>query len=121
MGKRLNAAEFIVGGKPLRDDKAPEHLAFVASLGCCITGAPCVVHHLLISPEADRGIGKKSSDRWVLPLAPSLHDALHRAGNETTWFRQYKIEPMGLSAILWSVTGNRDAAMRAIRWLVHIT
>ena len=121
MGKRINDPSFPVQlPKMQKSDpgKSPDHLEFLASLGCVITGdSECVVHHLLITPDHARGVGRKSPDWWALPLTPKLHDSLHRHGNETRWFRHRQVEPIGLAATLWLLSGNREAALRAIEWL----
>ncbi len=65
---------------------ASKHMLFVASQPCIVSGYQgeyCVGHHLLRS--GGHGMGKKSSDIWIVPLHSSLHDALHKNGNEI-WF-----------------------------------
>ena len=56
-------------------------LGRVASLGCVVckslgVSSPAIVHHLTGHPY--RGIGRKASDAFTIPLCPSHHDMLHR-------------------------------------------
>lgn len=46
-------------------------LAEVASLGCCVCGAPAEVHHL-IGPGSGHGMGMKS--KHAIPLCPRHHN-----------------------------------------------
>ena len=39
------------------------------------------------------GLGRKSDDRWVLPLCRKHHDAQHAAGNERVWWAGVGIDP----------------------------
>ena len=56
-------------------------LGRVAALGCVVckslgVSSPAIVHHLTGHPY--RGIGRKASDAFTIPLCPSHHDMLHR-------------------------------------------
>lgn len=39
------------------------------------------------------GMGRKSDDKWVLPLCRKHHDAQHAAGNERRWWTEVGIDP----------------------------
>ena len=65
--------------------RAPEHLAFVRSLGCCVPGCtsrgPVHAHH--VRTAANSGIGVKPDDYETVPLCHVHHDELHRNGART--------------------------------------
>ncbi len=68
---------------------SPRHRKFVASQPCLITGSKDGVqaHHLLRTGE--HGTGIKSSDIWCIPLHHTVHDALHKNGNEVVFFANH--------------------------------
>jgi hypothetical protein len=39
------------------------------------------------------GLGRKSDDKWVLPLCRKHHEAQHAAGNERAWWASVGIDP----------------------------
>ena len=65
---------------------SPRHRKFVASQPCLITGSKDGVqaHHLL--RVNGKGMGIKSCDMWCIPLHHTVHDALHKSGNEKIFF-----------------------------------
>jgi len=68
--------------------RSKKHRDFVASQPCIVTGYQgerVVAHHLLRVPG--KGMGTKSCDSWTVPLESSVHDALHRNGNEVEFFK----------------------------------
>ena len=51
-------------------------------------------------------MGKKVSDKWVVPLCNTHHRALHGAGEERLWWKERNIEPIVDAERLWQA--NRD-------------
>ena len=39
-----------------------------------------------------KGVGTKSCDRWCVPLEFSVHEALHKNGNEVVFFQNHGFE-----------------------------
>jgi len=70
-----------------------KHLAWVHDFPCllradgkCSGGVQA--HHLLKPWEGPRGMGLKASDRNLIPLCMAHHIALHKRGNEKSFFRE---------------------------------
>jgi hypothetical protein len=92
--------------KRLRD-KA--HLKFVASQPCLVCGRqPCDPHHVRFAQP--RALGMKVSDEFTVPLCRGHHRQLHQAGNEETWWKGLKIEPLVIAKRLWEQTRPKSAA-----------
>lgn len=67
-------------------------LDFVRSLPCLICQKTCgQAHHLLRTGE--HSMGKRSPDRYAVPLCWEHHDELHRLGDEALFFMRYGIDP----------------------------
>ena len=98
---------------PIRDRK---HLAFVASLPCCITGTPhgVVCHHLLRGTGEKCG-GRKSGDNWAIPLCGNMHAELHADGNETRFLKRWGIDGPALAKALYEASGDYEQACKAIQ------
>ncbi|WP_245430812.1 hypothetical protein [Rhodoplanes roseus] len=97
---------------PKRDrDKA--HLGFVARRRCLVCGRkPCDPHHLRFAQP--RALGRKVSDEYTVPLCRTHHRALHRSGDERTWWAAVAIEPIAIAQALWSSSRRaRHARHRA--------
>lgn len=58
-------------------------------------------HHLLSAPC--RGVGKKASDEYTVPLCPDHHRELHGMGDEGLFFAQYGVDPWA-----WMEANNED-------------
>jgi hypothetical protein len=83
-----------------------EHLRFVAQQACLVCGRKqSDPHHLrYLQPRA---LGAKVSDEFVVPLCRSHHRAVHRAGDEKTWWKAAGIDPIKVALHLWQQT-RRD-------------
>jgi hypothetical protein len=91
--------QLLLRAKPVRRRSKP-HLVFVASQPCLICkGSPCDPHHLKIS--GPRSLGRKVSDEFTVPLCRTHHDALHRHGNEASWWTNMQVEPLSIAKALW--------------------
>jgi hypothetical protein len=80
-----------------------EHLRFVASKPCLVCGRkPSDPHHLRFTQP--RALGRKVSDEFAVPLCRTHHRAVHRAGDERTWWKQAGINPVEAACNLWKET-----------------
>ena len=100
--------------RPIRDRK---HLAFVASLPCCITGQDDGVqaHHLLSVSE--KCMGRRSGDDKTIPLHFQTHTALHRHGDERGFLEGCGIDGPALAAALYEASGDYELACAILRGL----
>lgn len=96
-----------------------DHERFIAGLPCCVTGRTdgIQVHHLLRTPNHEHGTGKRSSERWAIPLHWEVHDALHADGNETRFLAGYGIDGPALAKALWDASGDYELACAILRGL----
>ena len=97
------------------------HLRFVRQLPCCVCGRGGGVdpHHLR-GYQLGRGMGKKSDDKWVVPLCRNHHNEVHTVGTkkELEWFEEYGC-PYSLATQLWDNTGDISAMKRVvIGWML---
>lgn len=102
-----------------REGMNEKHLALIRQLPCCVTGkAPrSDPHHLKEGLAHERGIGRKATDRWAVPLCRQKHEEVERIGSrqEWAWFRSHGIEdPLELAAALWRVTGDLDRMRKVL-------
>lgn len=72
--------------------RSPKHRKFVAGLPCLISGNTEGVqaHHLL--RVEGKAMGTKACDRWLIPLHHTIHDALHKNGNEVVFFANHGLD-----------------------------
>lgn len=104
------------------DDREGNDSHHLAALRKC----PCVVtlkmpageaHHLKALLAHERGIGRKATDRWALPLSRRPHDELENIGSrhELKWFVAQGIaDPHALCAALWTHR-PKDGSAKAIQ------
>jgi hypothetical protein len=79
--------------KPMRR-RNTAHLAFVAAQPCLVCQrSPCDAHHLKFAQP--RSLGRKVSDEFTVPLCRDHHRELHRQGNESGWWANVQIAPLG--------------------------
>lgn len=72
--------------------KNKKHLKFVSQQYCLICQNPEVQVHHLLRADGIKGVGRKSSDCWAIPLCVRHHDELHHNGNEIKFFELYGLE-----------------------------
>jgi DNA recombination protein Rad52 len=86
-----------------------EHLRFVALQPCLVCGRrPTHAHHVRFAQT--RALGLKVSDEFTVPLCSVHHDALHRVGDERTWWTRRAIDPLEVAAKLWAISRRRQPA-----------
>jgi len=75
----------------------------VATQPCLVCGrTPSDPHHIKFAEQ--QAMGRKVSDRFSVPICRLHHRELHRRGNERAWWGSYGIEPLAITATLWSRT-----------------
>ena len=108
------------GSLKAKPEKAPDYLAWIRTLPCVVTGRfPVEAAHLSASNLAyghtGRGKGQRASDRWALPLAPSIHAEQH-SRNETEFWSAIGINPHAVALALFGAYSepSRDEIARQI-------
>lgn len=83
------------------------HLRAVAQQPCLVCGrTPSHAHHLkFLQPRA---LARKPSDEFAVPLCRLHHRAVHETGDEKTWWRDQKVDPVSEAEKLWNL---RTSAM----------
>lgn len=77
-----------------------EHVRFVARQACLICGrSPSDPHHIRFAQS--RALGRKVSDRFVIPLCRAHHREVHRHGDEPAWWQTMGLDPIGTAEALW--------------------
>ena len=88
----------------------PKHLANIRKLPCCIPGCPSIgdtqAHHLKQGlPDSERGMGRRASDQYTVPLCHHHHiNGVERFASklEGKWFDTHGIkDPIGLAKAYW--------------------
>ena len=73
----------------IKDDS---YLKSIRKLPCLVCGRWSQAHHLMhAEPSA---MGKRSGDNWAVPLCAYHHEALHKFGDEATWWAVHGIDPI---------------------------
>lgn len=104
-----------------RPGNDPEYLALIRQLPCCVTLAmpPNDPHHLLGGPAAgERAFGRRSTDRWAVPICRVMHDLVQPLGGrgETKWFREHGVaEVHELANALYHATRDLDIMTNIVR------
>lgn len=101
--------------KRIKDDR---HLAFIRTLPSVLSGVyGCEACHIRYGDPMYRkkatGMGQKPDDAWTIPLSPAEHREQHST-NEREWWFSKGIDPLKIALLLYSVTGNQDAAIKII-------
>jgi hypothetical protein len=88
-----------------------DHLRFVAQQQCLICGRkPSDPHHLRqMQPAA---LGRKASDEFTVPPCRVHHRAVHRAGDELTWWKAAGVNPIPAARKLWKETRVQEGRLR---------
>lgn len=98
----------------------PDHLAFIRTLPCIVSGDDVSVeaaHIRYADPRVDKrpcGNSEKPDDMWTLPLADDVHKRQHRM-NEREFWRQVGIDPVFYALALWSITGDHERGCRIVQ------
>lgn len=92
---------------------AQDHLRFIRSLPCLITGLRPVeaAHIRMAAPSYGKravGTGEKPDDRWTVPLDPGKHREQHSMGELGFWIK-HDIDPIPVALALWGASGDDEA------------
>ena len=94
-----------------RPGNDPAHLDLIRRMQCTLCTALSRIdpHHLKSAAAArERAFGRRSTDRWALPLCRFHHDEVERAGarGEQAYFAKSGIDPCVLAVALFNSTGD---------------
>jgi len=99
-----------------------EHIRHVIKQACLICGRrPSDAHHLRFAQL--RGLGRKVSDEFTVPLCRTHHREVHRRGDEVAWWQKSGVDPLAAARKLWvdnhprrndQPIGNDQTALSAI-------
>jgi hypothetical protein len=117
--QRLEAKAKKESAAKKRPGMSEKHLSFIRRLPCCASGAaaPSDPHHLKDRLIHERGVGRKATDRWTVPLSRKMHDELEKLGSrrEREWFMAHGIkDPLELADRLWHVSGNLEQMRKVL-------
>ena len=97
-------------GEPKRI-RSKEHLRFVASQPCLISGrSPSHAHHVRYAQS--KGLSLKVSDEFTVPLCAIHHRQIHTIGKEREWWQERNIDPLIVASRLWQQSREQDPAAR---------
>jgi hypothetical protein len=103
-----------------REGNDSNHLAALRKCPCIVTlKMPAgEVHHLKsLGAGKERGVGRRASDRWGVPLSRIPHESLEAVGsrNELKWFAEHRLGDVHeIAAALWAVRPS-DGSAKAIK------
>ena len=63
-------------------------------------------------------MGKRSPDKYAIPLCYNHHNALHMDGNEDKYLAENGIDGLSVAAALWSFTGDLERGEEYMRELL---
>lgn len=85
------------------------HLDRIAAMGCVVTGAPAVVHHVMHMP----GKRRRRDHRYVVPLSPELHNmgdaSVHSLGSEEAFRLLHQIDLVEWATTQWKISCSEFA------------
>jgi hypothetical protein len=80
-----------------------DHIRYVIKQPCLVCGRrPSDPHHLRFAQR--RGLGRKVSDEFTVPLCRGHHREVHRCGDEASWWNKAGIDPTVTARALWLQT-----------------
>jgi len=98
---RIDKADLTLSEPRRHRDRS--HLKFVTLQPCLVCGRrPSDAHHVRFAQSA--ALGRRVSDEFTVPLCRLHHRALHRRGDEATWWAEQQLEPLQVAQKLWSQT-----------------
>lgn len=106
------------------DSKA--HLAVIRNLPCCVPGCPSEKsepHHLMRVDNLPKGTGRRSEDKWLVPLCFAHHrrtvsktDCAHGDhGDDEAWLISKGINARQLAEALWACRNKPDPEAACLR------
>jgi hypothetical protein len=80
-----------------------DHIRYVIKQPCLVCGRrPSDAHHLRFAQL--RGLGRKVSDEFTVPLCRGHHREVHHSGDEAKWWKKAGIDPTLTARALWLET-----------------
>jgi hypothetical protein len=80
-----------------------DHIRHIIKQPCLVCGRrPSDPHHLRFAQL--RGLGRKVSDEFTVPLCRGHHREVHRSGDEASWWNNAGIDPTAPARALWLQT-----------------
>ena len=106
-------------GKKRPRERDRDHLGWLATLPCVITGSrPADVAHIRFADpvygKRETGKAEKPDDRWCLPLCRRLHDEQHK-GDERQFWARHGLDPLRIALALSGVSGDDEQAFVILR------
>jgi hypothetical protein len=106
---RIDKADLVLSEPRRHRDR--DHLKFVTLQPCLLCGRrPSDAHHVRFAQSA--ALGRRVSDEFTVPLCRLHHRALHRRGDEATWWAEQQLEPLPVAQKLWSQTRGNGARLK---------
>lgn len=100
-----------------REGMSEAHRKMVKTLPCLACGkwGPSDPHHLQRGiPVGERGVGRKASDQYLIPLCRSCHDAAEAGGDDEAWLVARGYDGRDVAKSLWTERGDPEAMLRII-------
>lgn len=122
--ERPATAFSLSSGKKRPRRQNPDHLRWIRSLPCIITGKCGLVaaaHIRYGDPrygKRETGLQEKPDDRWTVPLSHHLHTgdlASQHANGERDWWKGHGIDPLSVALALHGMSGDDEAAGAILR------
>ena len=103
----------------VREGNDASYASLIRQLPCVISGEAAEGHHLLRTGE--HGMGLKSTDKWLIPLAARFHRGLHDDGNEEAFLMRYGIDGRALASALYACRNDPEPleSMRRVVFRFH--
>jgi ERF superfamily len=99
----IQANKSVLGFPEPRRARDRDHIRHVIKQPCLVCGRrPSDPHHLRFAQS--RALGRKVSDEFTVPLCRAHHREIHRSGNEESWWRNTRIDPLAAARSLWLET-----------------
>lgn len=98
--------------RPRKEDV--DHLAYIRSLPCLVTGGQSLIEaaHVRYGDQSygkrETGASEKPDDRWCVPLYRGAHVEQHQHG-EREWWLSIGIDPLRVACALWGASGDEEA------------
>lgn len=101
-------------GKKRPREKDKDHLEFIRTLPCVVSGVrPVEAAHIRMADPSygkrETGTAERPDDRWVVPLSPAMHREQH-SGSEAEFWTRHGIDPCKVALALYAVTGDDQQA-----------
>jgi len=117
---RTKSVKKHVSAQQRREGNSAKHLAAIRKCPCvvCLRLGKTDPHHLK-SEEAgqERAFGRRSTDKWTIPLCRDHHDEIEAAGSrrELSVFKGWGIsDPHSLATALWEAVSDAAVMTRII-------